>query len=120
MFNGIQAAGAAHAAHDLVSDEQHAVTVAYLAHLAEVAWNGRYGACRGTDHRFGHEGHDGCRSQCLESLLQFGGQAIGVMVVSFSRQLVPIGIARRDVADLDQQRCKLGSAPRIAAHGQSA
>ena len=38
LLAGMQGAGAAHAAHHLVEDQQHAVAVADLAHRLEVAW----------------------------------------------------------------------------------
>jgi hypothetical protein len=35
LLAGVQRAGAAHAAHHLVEDQQHAVAIAHLAHAAK-------------------------------------------------------------------------------------
>ncbi len=55
---GIHVAGAAHAAHDLVEDQQHAVAVADLAQALEVARHRRRRAETGAGDRLGDEGGD--------------------------------------------------------------
>ena len=55
LFAGEERTGPAHAAHDLVQDQQHAVAVADLANPHEVARRRRHrpGGC--ADHGLGHE-----------------------------------------------------------------
>ena len=57
LLAGMQRAGAAHAAHHLVEDQQHAVAIADLADALEVAFGRRHRARRRADHRLGDEGH---------------------------------------------------------------
>ncbi len=57
VLEGEARAAAAHAAHHLVEDEEHAVAVANLANALEVAGHGRHGAERRADDRLGDERH---------------------------------------------------------------
>lgn len=120
LFDRVQRAGAAHAAHHFVGDQQHAVAVAHFAHAAEVAGYRRNRARGGADHGFGHERHDRAGAQPFECLLQFLGQAFAVLLGAFAVALVAVGIAGRDVLHLDQQRRELRAAPGVAAHRQRA
>src|SRR5712672_4810212 len=58
LFPRVNRAGAAHAAHHLVENEQSAVPVADVAHGPEVTLRRRYASGGGSDHRLGNEcGH---------------------------------------------------------------
>ena len=70
LLAGVQRAGAAHAAHHLVEDQQDAVTVADLAHALEIAGHGGGGAERRADDRLGDEGGDGAPAQLDDLGLQ--------------------------------------------------
>ena len=85
-------AGAAHAAHHLVEDQQRAVAVADLAHAAEVAGQRGDAAERGADHRLGDEGDDGVGAEALELRLQLVGEARDVLLVAL---VVAAGRGRR-------------------------
>ena len=80
LFPGMHGAGAAHAAHHLVEDQQRAVAVADLAHALEIARQRGDAAGGGADHRFGEEGDDGIRAEALELGFQFVGQTIDVLL----------------------------------------
>ena len=56
LLPGMHRAGAAHAAHHLVEDQQRAVPVADLAHRLEIAGQRGDAAERRADHRLGDEG----------------------------------------------------------------
>src|SRR3954470_5598430 len=71
-LEGPSRAAAAHAAHHLVQDEQDAVTIADLAHAAEIARQRRHGAERRAGERFCDEGYHGLRPEELYLLPQFG------------------------------------------------
>ena len=55
LFPGVHRAGAAHAAHHLVEDQQRAVAVADFAHALEVARERGDAAGGGADDGFGEE-----------------------------------------------------------------
>ncbi len=120
LFDGIQGAGPAHAAHDFVGDEQHAVTVADLADPAEIAGHGRHCAGRGAHHGFRHECHHRVGAEALDGRFQFLAQPFAVLLGGFAAVLVAIGIAGRHVFDLDEQRRKLRAPPGIAPDRQRA
>ena len=80
LLPGMHRAGAAHAAHHLVEDQQRAVAVADLPHALEIAGQRGDAAGGGADHRFGDEGDDGVGAEPLELGLQFVGQAIDVLL----------------------------------------
>ena len=87
LLPGVHRAGAAHAAHHLVEDQQRAVAVADLAHAPEVAWQRGDAAGGGADHRFGDEGDDGVGAETLELGLQFVGQPIDVLLIASHRRV---------------------------------
>ncbi len=80
LLPGMHRAGAAHAAHHLVEDQQRAVAVADLAHALEIARQRGDAAGGGADHRFGDEGDHRVGAEALELGLQFVGQAIDVLL----------------------------------------
>ena len=91
-------AGAAHAAHHLVQDQQRAVAVADLPHALEIAGQRGDAAGGGADHRFGEEGDDRLGAEALELGLQFVGQPIQILCVGLAVVLKAVGEARRDQA----------------------
>ena len=111
----MQRAGAAHAAHDLVEDQQHAVAVADLADALEIARDRRHRAGGGADHRLGDEGHDGVGAELEDLRLELLRGALAVVLVALARLLVAIGEAGGDVMRLDQQRRELARGAIVAA-----
>ena len=85
LFPGMHRAGAAHAAHHLIEDQQRAVAVADLAHALEIAGQRGDAAGGGADDGFGDEGDDGVGAEQLEFRLQFVGQTIDVLLVGLDR-----------------------------------
>ncbi len=82
----MQRAGAAHAAHHLVQDQQRAVAVADIADGLEVPGGRGHAAGRGAHHGLRHEGGDGVGAEALELRFQLGGQpAVNSASVSSSR-----------------------------------
>ena len=66
LLPGVHGSGAAHAAHDLVEDEEGAVAIADVAHRLEVAGHGGDAAGGGADDGLGHEGGDIAGAEALE------------------------------------------------------
>jgi hypothetical protein len=114
----MQGTGAAHAAHHLVQDQQDAVPVAQLAHALQVARHRHERPGSRAHHGLRDEGDDGLGSQAVDGLGQLGHQPLAVLFGGFVRPAVAVLVARRDMGDLDQQRCELRPPPGIAAHGQ--
>ena len=80
-------AGAAHAAHHLIEDQQRAVAIADLAHALEVAGQGGDAAGGRADHGFGQEADDRVGAETLEFSLQFVGETIDVLRVRSRRRV---------------------------------
>ena len=120
LLAGVQRAGAAHAAHHLVQDQQHAVAVADLAHGLEVAGHRRQHAGGGATHGFCHEGQHLAGADAPDRLVQLLRQTLAVLLGRFAFALLPVGVAGRHVGHIDQQRRELLAAPGVAAHGQRA
>ena len=120
LLAGVQGAGAAHAAHHLVKDEQHAVAVADLAHALEIARHRRDRAQGGADHRLGDEGDDVVAAELLDLGLELVGQALAIGLRRLVRAAVAILVDRRHVVRLDQQRRELLALPLAAADRERA
>ena len=112
---GKQMPGAAHAAHHLVQDQQHAVLVADLADALEITLNRRHRAGCGADHRLRHKGHHGLGTKAEDFRLQLIRHPLAVVIAALALSPAHILIAGRDMGDVDQQRRELGTAPFIAA-----
>ena len=69
-------------------------------------------------HRFGDEGGDGVGAQTLDFGLKLVGGTKAIFFFAFTVPAVTIGITRRDVAGLDQDRLERLTPERIAADGQ--
>ncbi len=116
----VQRAGAAHAAHHLVQDQQHAVAVAHVAHAAEVPGHRRHDPGRCTADRLGDERDHTVRAGLHDGRIQFGGQALAVLLGCFRGAPVAVFVAGADVHRIDQQRRERLAAPGVAADGQRA
>ena len=116
----VQCAGASHAAHDFVEDQQDAVPVADLAHTLEVAGRWRRAALRGAADGFGDEGDHRLGAKRLDFCVEFGRQALTVGGERFAGAKVAIGVRRRDVVAWKQHRGELLAPERIAADRQRA
>ena len=114
-------AGAAHAAHDLVEYQQHAVAIADLAGCA-----GNSPATAGTaprvapGYRLGDEGDHAAGAGLEDGLLQLVRHAHAVLLLGLAFLAIAVGVARRDVPGAHQQRPELRAAPRVAADGERA
>ena len=107
LLAGVQRAGATHAAHHLVEDQEHAVAVADLADAPEIAGSGGHRSRRRADDGFRDEGHHGVRAELENFVFErlCGAQAVGLLALAGF--LVAVGVARVDVMRLDQQRAEL-------------
>src|SRR6185436_7586517 len=108
-------AAATHAAHHLVEDEEHAMPVADLAHAPEVAGHGRYAADRCTGDRLGDERDHLAGAQALDLALELDAEPVDIRRIGLACALLAIGIARRDMGRLDEQRLELLAAGEVAA-----
>jgi len=115
LLAGVQGAGATHAAHHLVEDQEHAVAVADLADALEIAGRRRHRAGRGTDHCFGHESHHRFRPEFEYLGFERIGGALAIGCGALARLLEMVGKAGIDMVRLDQERRELRTAPLVAA-----
>ena len=113
-------AGAPHAAHHLVQNQQHAVAVANLADAFQIAGHRRHRARRCAHHRLGHKGHHALGAETLDLRLQLIGGAQAIGLEAFALGAVAVFVARRDMRGLDQHRRELRAPPFVAARGQRA
>ena len=114
----MQRAGAAHAAHDLVEDQQHAVPVADLAHALEIAGHGGGGTKRCARHRLGHERRDGAGSQLDDLGLQLASQSLAVGLRRLVRPAAAVLEAGRHVVHVEQHLGERRAILHAAAHRQ--
>ena len=70
LLAGVQRAGAAHAAHHLVEDQQDAVAVADRADALEIAGDRRHRAGGRADHGLGDEGDDPIAAELEDLVLE--------------------------------------------------
>ena len=91
-------AGAAHAAHDLIQDQQRAVAVANLPHALEIARDRGDAAGRRANHGFGQKGDDRFGAETLELRLQFRAKPFQIRRVGFAVMLEPVSETRRHQA----------------------
>ena len=120
LLAGVQRAGAAHAAHHLVEDEQDAVAVADLAHALEIAGHRRDRAQGGADHGLGDEGDDVVAAELVDLGFELFGQALAIGLRRLVRAPVAIFVDRRHMVGLDQQRRELLALPFAAADRERA
>ena len=114
-------AGAAHAAHHFVEDQQHAVAVADFADALEVAGRRGNRAERRADDGLGDERGDVVGAELDDLRFELVRHAQPVRFGGFVRRLVAVRVARRDVVyRIDQHRLELAAAPDVAARGQRA
>ncbi|CAM2156543.1 hypothetical protein PT2222_30015 [Paraburkholderia tropica] len=117
---GVQPARAAHARHDLVEDQQHAVAIAHGANLAEVVAHRWHRAGRRADHRLRHESRDVFRAEFEDLLFEFIGETLRVGFVGFAFVTLAIRVARAHVMRFDQDRQERLASPCVAADRQRA
>ena len=115
---GMQAACAAHAAHHFVQDEQDPVPVAYLAHGAQIPRHGHQHTRSGAAHGFRDKSNHTFRAEALDGLVQLTRQPLPILLRGFLLAPLAVGIARRDMGGLNQQRGKRRPAPGISPHRQ--
>ena len=95
LLAGEQRAGAAHAAHHLIEDQQHAVAVADLADRLEIARHRRHRAERRADHRLGDEGDHAVRAEALHGASSSAAQPGAVFGIALALGLPAVGVAGR-------------------------
>ena len=121
LFPRMQRAGAAHAAHHLVEDEQGAVPVADVAHGPEVTFGRRHASGGGSDDGLGNECGYRVGAEALEFGLQFGSQPRHKISFGFIVALLVIRECRRHVAEGGRQQRRIGfAAPGVSACRQRA
>jgi len=116
----MQRAGAAHAAHHFVENQEHAIAVADVADMVQIVRHRRHGASRRADDRFGNESHDRLRSELDDLVFQRLCRACGIILVALARLLEATGEAWVDLMRFDEQRPELSAAPFVAAGRQRA
>ena len=114
----VQRSRASHATHDLVQDQQHAVTVANLADAFEVPANRRNGPQRRADHRLGDKRGYRVGTEFDQFGLKFVGDSLAIRYFRFAIAPAAIGIARCDMMCLDQDWRESLPSPSIAAYRQ--
>src|SRR5690625_3639724 len=104
LGTGKQMPGAAHAGHDLIEDEQHAIAVTDLADAFEIGGHRREDAGSGANNSFRHKGSYIFRAQGEDFALELVGQSLGVGLIAFALVSIAIRIAGRDMMRLRQDR----------------
>ena len=121
LLPGVHRAGAAHAAHHFIEDQQRAVTIADIAHRAEITLRRRHATGCCAHHGLGDEGGHRIGTEALELGFQFRRKPRHKIRLRFIVALFVIGEGRRDVAEGIRQQRRIGfSAPGIAARRQRA
>ena len=115
LFAGEKRTGPAHAAHDLIKDEEDAVFVADLANAAEVSRRGRERTRRRADYGFGHESHHRFRPKAQDLCLKRVGGTAAIGLGALVLGAVAVFVARLDMADIQQEWPELRAAPFVAA-----
>ena len=117
----MQGAGAAHATHHFVQDQQDAVAIADLADAFEISRRrGHRAECR-ADHRLGDECGDVVWPESLDFGFQLVGHAQAIRLRRLVGTLAAVGITLADMRDVvEQQRRKLRPPPAVATRRQSA
>src|SRR5262249_21309972 len=117
---GEQGTRPAHAAHDLVEYQQHAVASADLPDAAEIPRHGGNGPhSRARDRLRDRPAHPAA-ARLEDRLLELIRHAYPVLLLALAFLAIAIRIARRDVPGADQQRPELGAAPGVAANRERA
>ncbi len=119
LLPGVARAGAAHAAHHLVEDEERAVPIADLADGAEISLRRRHAAGGRAHHRLGDERRHVLRAKTLEFRLQLGHQPRDEIRLGFAVAFFVIGEGRRHMAEGGRQQRRIGfAAPGVSAGGE--
>src|SRR5262249_47925086 len=96
LLPGMHGPGAAHAAHDLIENEERTVAIADVAHGTEVARHCGDAARGGADDGLGHEGRDIAGAKALELGFELVREALDVLRFGLVGILPAVGEARRD------------------------
>src|ERR1700719_3269388 len=120
LLAGVQGAGAAHAAHHFVEDQQHAITIADLPNALEVACGGGHRAERRADHGFGDESDYRFRSELEQARFELVRGAFAVRLRSLADAPIAVLVAGIDMMAGDQNRRERLAPPGIAADGERA
>src|SRR5215471_2313531 len=111
----MQRARAAHAAHHLVENEQHAVAVADVAHALKITRHRGDRAQGGADDRLGDKGDDVRAAELLNLEFELLRQPLAVGLRALVRAALAIFVNRRHVMRFDQKRSELLALPLSAA-----
>src|SRR5262249_45491199 len=111
LLAGMQRARAAHAAHHLVENEQHAVAVADIPHAPKITRprRDRLQVAAGT--RFGDKGDDVSLPEPLDLECELSRQPLAVGLCGFVRAALAIFVNRRHMMRFDQKRSELLALP---------
>src|SRR5262249_50285455 len=112
---GMQRARAAHAAHHLVENEQHAVAVADVAHALKIARNRGDRAQGGANDRLGDKGDDVRAPELLDLEFELLRQPLAVGLRALVRPTSGLVEPRGHVVLCDQKGGKLLALPLSAA-----
>ncbi len=100
MFHREVAAGAAHAGHDFVGDEQHAVTAADVGDRLQISGRRNHRPERGSADRFEDEG-GGLAVACLDGAFEFGGVLLAAVAAAVGAiEVAAVAVGHADVREL--------------------
>src|SRR5438067_1440462 len=116
----VQRACAAHAAHDLVENEQNAVAAAYLAHAPEIPGHRGNRTHGGADDGLGDKADDVFAAELADFALEFLRQAFAIGLSALVRAPLAVFVDRRDMVRLDQQRSERFALPFAASRRERA
>src|SRR6266511_4683419 len=115
LLAGMQRAGAAHAAHHLIENEQDPMAAADVAYAPEISRHRGHRTHCGADNRLGDEGDDVLAAELLDLAVEFLRQAFAVGLRRLVGAMLAIFVNGRHVVRLDQQRSELLALPFAAA-----
>jgi hypothetical protein len=107
----MQRARAAHTAHHLVENEQHAVAVADIAHAPKITRHRGDRAQGGADDRLGDKGDDVLAAELLDPDFELSRQPLAVGLRGLVRAALAIFVNRRYMVRFDQKRSELLALP---------
>src|SRR5215831_5605773 len=107
----MQRARAAHTAHHLVENEQHAVAVADIAHAPKITRHRGDRAQGGADDRFGDKGDDVLATELRDLVFELSRQPLAVTLRGLVRAALAIFVNRRYMVRFDQKRSELLALP---------
>lgn len=120
LIAGPSRARAPKPAHHLIKNQQDAISVADFADALEISGRGRNASGGRAANSLRHKSDHGFRGDFEQRLFEFIGDAQAVLFFGLARALPAIGVTRRDVFGLGEQRAVKFTSSEMTADAQTA